>query len=70
MLFSAPYPSRPQLQILLAKGDASWWKMLVEGGEEKAYVDILKEAVDAGGWLAGRMLCSTHLIHKGRFMLH
>ena len=35
--------------MLLAKAEAdAWWKKLMEGGEERGYYELLKEAVDAG----------------------
>ena len=38
-----------QVHVLLAKAEAdAWWKKLMEGGEERGYYELLKEAVDAG----------------------
>ena len=41
-----------QVHVILPKDDRSYWKALFEGGEEKGYVELLKEAVHAGA--AGR----------------
>jgi hypothetical protein len=36
-----------QVQFLLPKDEPFYWKALFEGGEEKGYYEILREAVDA-----------------------
>ncbi|PRW39305.1 BOBBER 2-like [Chlorella sorokiniana] len=37
-----------EVHVLLAKAEAdAWWKKLVEGGQERGYYELLKEAVDA-----------------------
>ena len=44
--------------MLLAKAEAdAWWKKLTEGGEERGYYELLKEAVDAGERVTGTCLC-------------
>lgn len=38
----------PQLHLLLAKADDSWWRALLEGDDEKSFYEVLQEAVHAG----------------------
>lgn len=69
-------PSTAQVHVLLPKADGAVWKALLQGGAERSYMELLREAVDAGEAAAGagvraagcRLAAAAPLLRASRHM--